>query len=215
LARKHKRTYALSRRNRAVVISFCLTMAALLIGLDRGVTGPRWSRFRSSRQGMISSDLARYDRRTFPVVRVVDGDTLHLDAPDGGGRVTKVRLLGVDAPEMSNAQEKPMYFAEEATRFARDLALGKTVTVYLDQQAGSRDKYDRLLAYIALPDQRFLNEELLLGGYAYTDLRFRHSYYYRYKQLEASARAIKAGLWAGVSAEQMPPWRQRTAPDAE
>jgi endonuclease YncB( thermonuclease family) len=197
------------------VISFCLTLAALLIGLDRSVTGPRWSRFRSPRHQTISADLARYDLKTFPVVRVVDGDTLHLDVPDGGGRVTKVRLLGIDAPEMGDAQRKPMYFAEEATRFARDLALGKTVTVYLDQQAGSRDKYDRLLAYIALPDGRFLNEELLLGGYAYADLRFRHSYYYKYRQLEASARALKAGLWAGVFPEQMPAWRQRTAPDAE
>lgn len=190
-------------------------MAALLVGLDRGVTGPRWSRFRSSRQQTISADLIRYDHKTFAVVRVVDGDTLHLDVPDEGGRITKVRLLGIDAPEMGDAQKKPMYFAEEATRFARDLALGKVVTVYLDPLAGSRDKYDRLLACMALPDGRFLNEELLLGGYAYADLRFRHSYYYRYKQLEAGSRAISAGLWAGVSLEQMPLWRQNTRADAE
>lgn len=197
------------------MISVCLTLAALLIGLDRGVTGPRRSRLRSSGRQTLSADLARYDHGTFAVVRVVDGDTLHLDFSDDGSRVTKVRLLGIDAPEMGDAQRKPMYFAEEATRFARDLALGKTVTVYLDQEAGSRDKYDRLLAYIALPDGRFLNEELLLGGYAYADLRFRHSYYYKYRQLEASARAIKAGLWAGVRPELMPPWRQRMAADAE
>jgi len=149
------------------------------------------------------------------VVRVVDGDTLHLDVPDEGGRITKVRLLGIDAPEMGEDREKPMYFAEEATGFARDLALGKLVTVYLDPLAGTRDKYDRLLAYMELPDGRFLNEELLLGGCAYADLRFRHSYYYKYKQLEAGARAAKAGLWAAVSPGQMPPRRQDTRPDAE
>jgi micrococcal nuclease len=145
----------------------------------------------------------------------VDGDTLHLGIPDEDSRVTKVRLLGIDAPEMGDARKKPMYFAREATEFAGDLALGKTVTVYLDQVAGSRDKYDRLLAYIALPDGKFLNEELLLGGYVYADLRVRHGYSYKYRQLEASARAAKAGLWAGITPEQMPPWRQKRQPEPE
>jgi micrococcal nuclease len=196
------------------VISFALTVAALLIGLDRGFTGPQWSRSHSSRQQTIAADFSRYDRSTFVVARVVDGDTLHLDVPDGEGRITKVRLLGIDAPEMADANRRPMYFAKEATRFATDLALGRTVTIYLDQAAGSRDKYDRL-AYVALPDGRFLNEELLLGGYVYADQRFRHSYYHKYKQLEASARALKAGLWANVKPEQMPPWRQKARSDAE
>lgn len=190
-------------------------MAALLIGLDRGFTGPQRSRFHSSRQDTIATDSAQYDHNAFEVVRVVDGDTLHLDVPDRDGRITKVRLLGIDAPEMGDAQKKPMYFVDETTRFARDLALHKVVTIYLDEQAGSRDKYGRLLAYVELPDGRFLNEELLLGGYAYADLRFRHSYYQKYKQLEASARAVKAGLWAAVTADQMPAWRQKTRPDAE
>jgi micrococcal nuclease len=108
-----------------------------------------------------------------------------------------------------------MYFAKEATTFAAALAAGKTVTIYLDQVAGSRDKYDRLLAYVALPDGRFLNEELLLSGYVYADLRFRHGYFHKYRQLEASARAGKVGLWAHVKPEQMPPWRQKREPDAQ
>jgi len=197
------------------VISFALTLAALLIGLDRGVTGSRWSGFFSSRQQNLAADLARYDRGTFVVARVIDGDTVHLDVPDSEGRVTKVRLLGIDAPEMGDASRKPMYFAEEATKFATDLALGKRVTVYLDEPAGSRDKYNRLLAYLQLPDGRFLNEELIQGGYAYAHLRFRHSYYSKYKQLEAGARAAKAGLWAGVSPDQMPLWRQERQSDAD
>jgi len=190
-------------------------MAALLIGLDRGGTGSRWSRFFSSRQQTLTADLARYDRGTFVVTRVVDGDTVHLDVPDNEDRVTKVRLLGIDAPEMGDARTRPMYFAEEATRFATDLALGTIVTVYIDEPAGSRDKYDRLLAYLQLPDGRFLNEELLQGGYVYADLRFRHSYYSKYKQLEAGARAAKAGLWARVSPDQMPLWRQERQSDAD
>lgn len=197
------------------MISFVLTVAALLIGLDRSITGPRWPRSHSLRQETIAADLSRYDRNTFVVSRVVDGDTLHLDVPDGEDRTTKVRLLGIDAPETGDANKRPMYFADEATRFAADLAVGRAVMIYLDQVAGSRDKYGRLLAYVALPDGRFLNEELLLSGHVYADPRFRHSYFHKYRQLEASARALKAGLWANVKPEQMPPWRQKTRSDAE
>ena len=143
------------------------------------------------------------------MVRVVDGDTLHLDAPDLGSDSTKVRLLGIDAPEMGTNKNEKMYFAEEATALAKRLALGKEVGVYLDERAGSRDRYQRLLAYIELPDGRFLNEELLSQGHVYAERRFRHGYYQKYVQLEAGARALKQGLWKNVTPEQMPPWLQK------
>ena len=208
MARRRKSIYTLSKRERAVVISICLSAAALLIGLDRGVIGPQSRRlFRSSAQ-TAAADFERYDRRQVTVVRVIDGDTLHVGIPDDRSEVTKVRLLGIDTPEMGDAGKEPMYFAREATDFARRTALDRTVTLYLDEKAGTRDKYGRLLAYVGLPDGKFLNEELLSGGYAYADLRFRHSYYYKYRQLEASARSLKQGLWANVTPEQFPPWLQ-------
>ena len=88
------------------------------------------------------------------------------------------------------------------------LTLGKKVTVYLEEHR-TRGKYGRLLAYVQLPDRRFLNEVLLIEGFAYADLRFGHSFYNRYKQLEAAARSQKKGLWAGVTPEQLPEWLQK------
>jgi micrococcal nuclease len=173
---------------------------------------PQWSRPSASRGQTFAADFARYHGRQSPVVRVVDGDTLHLGVPDVSGPVTKVRLLGMDAPELGVGGKEPMYFGREAAAFTKQLALGADVTVYLDEKARSRDRYGRLLAYIELPDGRFLNEQLLLDGYAYADRRFRHGYYQKYQQLEASARALKAGLWAHVTPAQMPPWRQRKQP---
>jgi len=199
----------MSRRNRAVLIGISLIGTALLVLLDRGIVSPRWSDVLTPRDQTLSSDLDRYNGKSFAVVHVVDGDTLHLDEPDSKGDVTKVRLIGVDAPEMGSGGRERMYYAEEATAFAKRLALGKRVTIYLDQQAGSRDRYDRLLAYVQLPDGRFLNEELLSQGFAYADLRFKHGYYQKYIQLEAGARALKAGLWAHVTLQQMPAWRQK------
>jgi micrococcal nuclease len=188
LARRRTSKRALSRRKRAVLVSISLIGTAFLIWFDRNVASPRWSGPSVSHGQTFATDAARYQGQKFPVVKVVDGDTLHLAAPDLGHDVTKVRLLGIDAPEMGTSTSERMYFAEESTAFARRLALDKVVSVYLDERAGSRDRYERLLAYIELPDGRFLNEELLSQGCAYADRRFRHSCYQKYLQLEAGER---------------------------
>ena len=212
MTRRCKSHYAWSRRTRAALVGICLTGAALLVGLDRGLVAPQWSRPAAARRQAVATDFARYHEQQFSVVHVVDGDTLHLGVADAAGPVTTVRLLGIDTPELGGGGKEPMYFGREAAARAKKLALGQQVRIYLDERAGSRDRYDRLLAYVELPDGPFLNEQLLLGGYAYADLRFRHSYYQKYQQLEASARALQEGLWAHVTPEQMPPWRQKRQP---
>ncbi len=209
MGRRRKRNRALSRRQRAVLVAVGLIGTALLVWLDRNGISLPGSVPSTSRQQTLATDMERYHGQKFAVVKVVDGDTLNLDVPDLGGDATKVRLLGIDAPEMGSNRSARMYYAEEATAFARRLALGKEVRVYLDERAGSRDRYQRLLAYIELPDGKFLNEELLSEGYAYADRRFKHSYYQKYLQLEAGARSLGKGLWKNVRPEQMPPWRQK------
>jgi micrococcal nuclease len=199
----------MSRRKRAVLVSFSLIGMAFLVWFDRSVTSPRGPGPSASHRPSFATDLARYHGQKSLVVRVVDGDTLHIAAPDLGHDVTKIRLLGIDAPEMGPGKGERMYFADQSTAFARRLALDKLVGIYLDERAGSRDRYERLLAYIELPDGRFLNEELLSAGYAYADRRFRHSYYQKYLQLEAGARSGGHGLWKEVTPEQMPPWLQK------
>lgn len=213
MAGRRKNTHAISRRKRAVLMGVCLVGTAFLIWLDLDVIAPQWLDALPHSAEAVGTDLARYHGRSLPVVRVVDGDTLHLAAPDRAEAVTKVRLLGIDAPEMGTHRSERMYFAEEATAFAERLACDRKVTVYLDERSGSRGRYGRLLAYIELTDGSFLNEQLLLEGYAYADLRFRHSYYQKYQQLEASARSLRAGLWAEVKTDQLPPWLQRMRPE--
>jgi endonuclease YncB( thermonuclease family) len=104
-----------------------------------------------------------------------------------------------------------MYFGQEATDFATELALGKEVTIYLEA-ARTRGYYGRLLAYIHLPDATVLNEALLAEGVAYADLRFDHSFYHKYEQLQAAARSRKKGLWEQVTREKLPQWLRRENP---
>ncbi|GAH14121.1 unnamed protein product [marine sediment metagenome] len=64
----------------------------------------------------------------------------------------RVRYYGINAPE----KEEPQF--SEATQANNKLVAGKKVR--LEPQNPSRDKEDRLLAYVFV-DEIFINEELL------------------------------------------------------
>ncbi len=202
----------MSRRRRAGIIVFCLLAVVLFVWLDYCHIRSKWQSQPKSEEQAKAYDFQKYHTKTFTVVKVVDGDTIDIDIPDVNDSYTRIRLWGIDTPETKNPDLGVMYFGPEAAEFATKLVLGKPVTVFLDEGNNTRGKYGRLLAYVQLPDERFLNEVLLTEGYAYADLRFRHSFYNKYKQLEASAHSGKKGLWKTVLPEQLPGWLQREKP---
>lgn len=156
-----------------------------------------------------SEDFDRYHDRAFRVVRVVDGDTLDINAPDRGKPTTRIRLWGVDTPEMARGGRSEMHFAAEATQYARRLLTGETVHVVLSRRR-TRGKYGRLLAYVLFErGGRMFNEMLLEEGMAYADLRFPHDYDSQFRAAEKRARRAGRGLWSDVTPEKMPAWKQR------
>ncbi|MGB2862474.1 MAG: thermonuclease family protein [Sedimentisphaerales bacterium] len=201
-----KPAFAMSRRRKNSIIFLCLLAVVFLIWLDHGLIGRRWQLPAKSEEQAKASDLEKYHGKTFTVVNVIDGDTFDIDIPDGRYERTRIRLLGIDAPETGNEQSGVMYFGPEAAEFAKKLALGKSVTVYLDAPNPTRGKYGRLLAYVRLPDNRFLNEVMLTKGCAYADSRFSHSFYNKYRQMQSRARSGNKGLWNSVTPDQLPQW---------
>ncbi len=202
----------MSRRRRAGIIVLCLLLVVVFVWLDHSPIRSKWRPQPKSDEQARAYDFEKYHAGTFTVVNVVDGDTIDIDIPDGQYEHTRIRLWGIDTPETKNPKVGVMYFGPEAAEFATELTLRKNVTVYLEEHS-TRGKYGRLLAYVQLPDKRFLNEVLLTEGFAYADSRFRHSLYNKYKQLDASARSLKKGLWEKVSREQLPEWLQRMNPN--
>ena len=200
--------YAMSRGRRNLLGVVLALLAAAAVVLDHSCVKPALVERGQSAASQDAADLQKYDGRQFIVVKVVDGDTLDIDIPDGNYSHTRIRLWGVDTPETKNPRTGLMYYGPEASQFVTEAALDKRVTVHLERDRKTRDKYRRLLAYVQLPDGRFLNEALLSEGYAYADLRFKHSLYNKYKQLETLARNQKKGLWENVTPEQMPKWKQ-------
>jgi micrococcal nuclease len=147
-------------------------------------------------------DLERYDGRSFRVTRVLDGDTLDVDAPDplGQGRATtRIRFWGIDAPEITHVSPAGTVrpgepFGDEATRFTRDRAEGKSVTLRLEPHR-FRDPFGRLIAYVELPDGRLLNVELVEAGMARAETRWTHRLLLRFVEDERAAKAEGRGMW--------------------
>jgi endonuclease YncB( thermonuclease family) len=205
----------MSKRRKTGIIVLSLLVMVLFVRLDHGPVRFNRQRQPKSRQQAEARDCEKYHARTFSILNVIDGDTIDIDAPDGRNNYTRIRLLGIDAPETHSEQASAMYFGPQAAEFTRKLTLGKSVTVYLDMPNPTRCRYGRLLAYLQLPDGRFLNEVLLAEGCAYADVRFQHSFLNKYRQLEASARSRKKGLWQNVTADQLPQWRRENPPNPQ
>jgi len=201
-----KPAFAISRRRKNGIIFLCLLVVLLLIWLDKAIIARRRQLPAKSEEQAKASDLEKYHGKTFIVIKVIDGDTFDVHIPDGRDPYTRIRLLGIDTPETGGDQTGVIYFGPKAAEFTKKLALGKSVTVYLDAPNPTRGKYGRLLAYVKLPDGSFLNEALLTEGYANADSRFSHSFYNKYRQLQSRARSGKKGLWQNVTPEQLPKW---------
>lgn len=132
------------------------------------------------------------------VEKVADGDTISIRYL---GEQYTVRLIGVDTPETSHPLKPVQYFADEATRFTKTLAEGKVVRLEFDWQR--LDKYDRLLAYVYLPDDRMLNAEIIKQGFGFAYVKYPFKHLDLFKQLELEARTEGKGLWNGEGLKEL------------
>ena len=121
------------------------------------------------------------------VARVIDGDTLLLSNGE------RVRLIGVDTPELHHPLKPVQYFAREASEFTREMAEGKRARLEYDWQ--NRDRYGRLLAYVYLEDGTFLNAEIIRQGYGFAYTKYPFRYREEFRQYEREARENGRGLW--------------------
>ncbi len=132
------------------------------------------------------------------VVRVVDGDTIHVRA----GRTAEetVRYIGVDTPESVKPDTPVQCYAKVAGHRNATLVAGRAVTLVVG--AEPRDRYGRLLAYVfRAEDGRFVNAALVEGGFARTlTIPPNDRYAARFAALQAGARAADRGLWGRCGA---------------
>lgn len=93
-----------------------------------------------------------------PVKVVVDGDTLV--TKDG----TRVRLVGVNAPEVAHGGEEGEAFSNQARQLLGKLVAESGGQVRLRAAEAPRDHYGRLLAYVYASNGASLAEALVTAG---------------------------------------------------
>lgn len=136
------------------------------------------------------------------VIRVNDGDTLTvLD----GRRHRKVRLIGIDAPELG---QRP--WGDRARAHLERLVAGAGWTVTLEPDIDRIDKYGRSLAYVRTADGRLVNEEMLRSGNAVL-FTFPPNVRYvgRLTEAQREARRKRIGIWERGGLDERPAdWRR-------
>lgn len=135
------------------------------------------------------------------VERVVDGDTVVVRA---GGRLERVRYIGVDTPESVKPGVPVQCWAKRASRENAALVAGRPVRLVLGREP--RDRYGRLLAYVyRVPDGLLVNERLVRDGAARTlTIAPNTALAARLAAVEAGARAAGRGLWGACDSPSQP-----------
>lgn len=126
----------------------------------------------------------------YPVLSVADGDTITVDID---GVKERVRLIGIDAPELHPAE----CFGQESADYAAGLLAGKRVQLLRDDSQDDRDRYGRLLRYVFLSGEVNVNQTLVKQGFA-REYTYDNPYLYQeaFRRADADAHAAGVGLWS-------------------
>ena len=131
-------------------------------------------------------------KRSDPVLvrAVIDGDTI--DVTTFG----RVRLLGIDAPEIGRGFDTSAPFSREARYRLISLVLHRWIR--LEQEGTLLDAYNRHLAYVMREDGVFVNAALVGDGLARVSARVPLSRLPELEKAEAQAKAFRRGMWGAT-----------------
>ncbi len=135
---------------------------------------------------------------TATVAKVVDGDSITL------ADKRKVRLIGINAPELARYPKKTEAYALAAKRYLkRQLTANKKIHLKFGQQ--KKDRYGRLLAHMFLSDGRNLNAMLVKQGLASAIVVPPNTALINcYFRLEQQARKKAKNIWSANTFKVIP-----------
>ena len=163
------------------------------IALSVDATKNEQSNILGSKTDIKQKLLSVVKNEYYPVIKVVDGDTIDIDM---SGAIERLRLIGVNTPETVDTRRPVECFGTEASQKAKELLVGQKVKIVDDDTQGDRDRYGRLLRYVFLEDGAFFNLWMIQNGYAHEyTYAVPYSYQADFKQAEVYAKENNLGLW--------------------
>ena len=144
---------------------------------------------KSSANSTLQKPATLPQRYKNKVAYVYDGDTIRLDNGE------KVRLLGIDTPEVASYYHKATPGGNAAKKWLNQKL--KDADVYLEYDQQQHDKYKRLLAHVFLENGEHINATLVQQGLAIVNL-FPPNLHYKDELLAAqkTAQQQQLGMWA-------------------
>lgn len=132
------------------------------------------------------------------IVSVIDGNSINIRL---GRKIEKIEVIGLGLPKFKPQNEIESRLAKIILCRAKEiLPVGTKVTLRFDQAnagSGNRDKSDRLLAHIILPDGSSFAEKMIKEGYGRLVIEspFAKELMDKYRLAEKEARENGLGLW--------------------
>ena len=135
----------------------------------------------------------------YTVTGFSDGDTISVDM---NGNKEKVRFIGVDTPETHKPNAPVQCYGPAASAFTKNVIGTKKVRLEADPLSTNRDRYDRLLRYVYLPDGTLVNERLIRDGYGFYYPYFPFKKSGQFEIAQNKARAENKGVWGNCTPKQ-------------
>lgn len=136
---------------------------------------------------------------TYVVDSFEDGDTITVDM---NGTEERVRMIGVDTPETQDPRVPVQCFGKAASEFTQRLIGENPVRLEADPTNTNRDRYNRLLRYVYLPDGRLVNAEIIKAGYGFAYVLFPFEKLEEFRAYEQTAREQNLGLWGSCQIQR-------------
>ena len=140
----------------------------------------------------------------FKVIKIYDGDTITIS--DGTHEI-RVRLIGIDTPEMNEKNPILRNLANQAKDYLSSLILNQFIYLQLDhfnEKSMHLDKFGRLLAYVyRFSDNLFVNAQMMRMGFSQEYERYAFEQLHYFRKLAAQAKAEKLGIWALINSTNL------------
>ena len=143
--------------------------------------------------GLLISASTSFCQDSFRVVGIHDGDSITVLSVEK--KQIKIRLEGIDAPELKQA------FGSRAKEHLSSLIMGKDVTLIVKGE----DLYKRTLSKIVL-DSQDVNLSMVRDGFAWHYSKYSKDK--KFAEAEAEAKIKKKGLW--IDQDPVAPWDYRS-----
>jgi micrococcal nuclease len=132
----------------------------------------------------------------YTVDKFEDGDTIRVNME---GKTETIRFIGVDTPETQDPRKPVQCFGKAAAAHTKEIIGQSRVRLEADPTNSNRDRYDRLLRYIYLPDGTLVNKKIVADGFGFVTTGFPFIKMEEFKAAESAARSANLGLWGSCN----------------